>query len=151
MRFGPSAGVSVPRDSVFRSEVGVLWIAIIKGVSVVYGSVGSVRARFAPGLALLLSAIVTVVLPVALALGTFGGDLTSWVRWAPWPLAVVAAVGFVATRRGFRSLDTAPAGSAREEALSSAAYGLLGNTLFDTALLVIALLLLALSARDDAF
>lgn len=129
----------------------MIWVAILKAVAMSYAVLGAVRARWVPGLVLCLSGIVTVLLPLAAATGSLASDLSSWILVAPWLLAVVALAGLLATRRTFAELDRAESGSRREEALSSAAYGLLANTLLDSALLVIALLALVLSSRGDGF
>ena len=127
----------------------MLWVAVVKSVAMAFAARGSLRMGLGPVLALAISLLASVVLPIALVV--LGHDVSSWVRLAPPSLFVASITGVWATRRAFRALDQMPAGSEQERTTSRAAYGLLGNTLLDGALIVIASLVWALDARSDGF
>lgn len=125
----------------------MIWIAIVKSIAIGYAATSAWRIRFAPALALLVSMVATVLVPVLVA-NDDEGALASAIFAAPWALPLVSslACGYAA-RRAFRELDETPAGTRREDALTSVAYGLLANALIDAALLVIVLLVMFLMSR----
>lgn len=118
---------------------GAGMFAVFKIVALAYGVTSAIRARFLPALALLVSVLATVALPVAFLTNPTGA-LGQTVLAAPWlPLLVSAAAGAAATVVAFKRLDREPAGSAGEETMSTLAYALLGNTLLDALMLVVVL------------
>lgn len=125
----------------------MIWFAIVKLAAITYGTIAAMRVRFAPALVLMVSVLLTVVLPVAAWLRPDTSIAATLVA-APWaPLAVSAALGALATRRAFGALDHVRAGSAAEDPTSTVAFALLANTLLDAGVLVIALLVVFLMSR----
>jgi nicotinamide riboside transporter PnuC len=118
----------------------MVWFAIVKLAAISYGTVAALRVRFAPALVLVVSTLLTVVLPI-FAWFRPGSAIVGALLAEPWAaLAMSAALGALATRRAFTALDGARAGSDAEDAMSTVAFALLGNTLIDAGVLVIVLL-----------
>lgn len=124
----------------------MLWVVAVKCVAMMFAARSALRSGVAAWVALSISLLASVALPVALALS--GHDVSSWVRLAPPALFVASLTGAWATRAAFAELSRVPAGSPEEEMISGGAYGLLGNTVLDSGLLVIAALVWALDARS---
>ncbi|MBX7190597.1 MAG: hypothetical protein K1X94_00980 [Sandaracinaceae bacterium] len=127
----------------------MLWVAAVKCVAMVFAARSASHAGLAAWVALSISLLASVVLPIALAL--LGHDVSSWVRLAPPSLLVASVGGAWATRTAFAALSRVPAGSPEEETISRGAYALLGNAVLDSGLFVIAGLVWALNARSDTF
>jgi len=117
--------------------MGIAFFVLLKLVAIGYGVVAAIRARFLPALALGVSVICTLVLLLVVLVRPTSVVVTTVVAalWAP--VLTSAAAGAAATVAAFRRLDRELAGSAAEQAVSTLAYALLGNTLLDAAALVI--------------
>lgn len=125
----------------------ILLIAI-RMVVLLYGVYGGLRARYWPALMLLVPALAMIVFPLII-LFDVAGPYASFVMAAPWiPPLIATAIGAVVTHHAFTELDRERTESARADALETVAFALLGNTLIDAALFVIAALAMALTTRD---
>ena len=120
----------------------------IRMVVLIYGVYGGLRARYWPALMLLIPALTMIVFPLVILFDA-PGPYASFVMAAPWiPPLIAAAMGAFVTQHAFNELDCERTESARADALETVAFALLGNTLIDAALFVIAALATVLTSRD---
>lgn len=125
----------------------VLLIAI-RMVVLIYGVYGGLRARYWPAATLLVPALAMIVLPLVILFDALGA-YASFVLAAPWvPPLIAAAIGAFVTQHAFTELDCERSESTRADMLETTAFALLGNTLIDAALFVIAALATVLTSRD---
>ncbi|UJR82218.1 hypothetical protein [Sandaracinus amylolyticus] len=125
-------------------------VVAIKALTVVYALASSVRARFHVGLAATIAiTLLSVVLPI-LILTDHAGALGASAIEHPWVAPLLSAiVGAITTRIAFRAVD-AEREPGRVPAFEGAAYALLGSTLLDLGMAVIAGFVLHLMARTSA-
>lgn len=120
----------------------------IRMVVLIYGIYGGLRARYWPALTLLVPTLAMIVLPLVIVFDALGAH-ASFVMAAPWvPPLIAAAIGAFVTQHAFTELDCERTESARADALETVGFALLGNTLIDAALFVIAALATVLTSRD---
>ena len=125
----------------------ILLIAI-RMVVLLYGVYGGLRARYWPALTLLVPALAMIVLPLVILFDALGVH-ASFVLAAPWiPPLIAAATSAFVTHQAFTELDCERTESARADVLETVVFALLGNTLIDAVLFVIAALATVLTSRD---